>query len=223
MQSEIRLPPRSLRSLPPKGASVPSQRPGGTEVGTTLLPIARAAIAQALGRDLVAPEHAPWLQEPGACFVTLTQGGQLRGCIGSLQARRSIRDDVRANAVAAALRDPRFAPLRLAELEQTQIAVSVLSPMRAMRFDSEADALAQLTPGVDGLVLEFGAHRSTFLPQVWKQLPTVDSFMTELKRKAGLAADFWAAGIRLQRYTVAKWEESPDDARHAATQQETRP
>ncbi len=194
-----------------------------TDMGTTLLPIARAAIALALGRALTAPDDAPWLQDPGACFVTLTQGGQLRGCIGSLLPRRSIRDDVRANAVAAALRDPRFAPLRLAELEQTRIAVSVLSPMRTMRFDDEADAKAQLLPGVDGLVLEFGAHRGTFLPQVWEQLPTVDGFMTELKRKAGLAGDFWATGIRLQRYTVAKWEESPDPAGVAAAQQETPP
>lgn len=193
------------------------------DMGATLLPMARAAIALALGRMFTAADDAPWLQEPGACFVTLTQGGQLRGCIGSLLPRRSIRDDVRANAVAAALRDPRFLPLRLAELERTQIAVSVLSPMRAMRFTSQADAMAQLRPGVDGLVLEFGGHRGTFLPQVWEQLPTVDGFMTELKRKAGLAADFWADGIRLQRYTVAKWEESTDSADAGAAQPETPP
>lgn len=193
------------------------------DMGATLLPIARAAIAQALGRDVAEPHDAPWLQEPGACFVTLTQDGQLRGCIGSLQARRSIRDDVRANAAAAALRDPRFAPLRLAELEQTRISISVLSPMRTMRFDSEADAMAQLLPGVDGLVLEFGAQRSTFLPQVWEQLPAVERFLSELKCKAGLAPDFWAAGIRLQRYSVAKWEESARHARKAPPQQEARP
>jgi uncharacterized protein len=83
--------------------------------------------------------------------------------------------------------------------------------------------MAQLLPGVDGLVLEFGAQRSTFLPQVWEQLPTAERFLTELKRKAGLAPDFWAAGIRLQRYSVAKWEESPGQARAAPPRQEKRP
>lgn len=178
-----------------------------TEIGTTLLPIARAAIAQALGHVLTAPEHAPWLQEPGATFVTLTQRGQLRGCIGSLQAHRPLRDDVKANAAAAALRDPRFAPLRLAELKLTVISVSLLSPMQAMEFDDEADALAQLRPGIDGLVFAFNGRRSTFLPQVWEQLPTVDVFMSQLKNKAGLPGNFWDPGVRLQRYTVAKWEE----------------
>jgi len=187
---------------------VPSQRPGGTEVGTTLLPIARAAIAQALGRDLVAPEHAPWLQEPGACFVTLTQAGQLRGCIGTLEARRTLLADVKSNAVAAALQDPRFAPLRATELTRTEIEVSLLSTMQPLHFESEAHALDQLQPGIDGVLFEFDRYRSTFLPQVWEQLPTVSEFMAHLKHKAGLPPDFWANGVRLQRYTVSKWTEA---------------
>jgi Uncharacterized conserved protein len=131
-------------------------------VGHTLLPIARAAIATALGRRLEAVEDAAWLQETGACFVTLTQQGQLRGCIGTLQAHRTLLADVKANAVAAALHDPRFAPLATIELERTEIEVSLLSPLQALQFDSEAHVLAQLRPGVDGMVLEFGHYRSTF-------------------------------------------------------------
>jgi len=177
------------------------------DLGSRLLQMARAAISTALGRPARGPEDDARLQAPGACFVTLTQRGELRGCIGSLEARRSLQEDVKANAVAAALHDMRFAPLRLAELADTDIEVSVLSPMQPIHFDGEADALAQLRPGVDGVVFTHGAHRSTFLPQVWDQLPTAGEFMAHLKRKAGLPADFWSDGVRLQRYTVQKWHE----------------
>ena len=177
------------------------------DLGRVLLPIARAAIAQGLGRSLQPAQDAPWLQELGATFVTLMQRGQLRGCIGSLQARRPLLEDVKANALAAALRDPRFAPLTLQELDETQIEVSLLSATQPLAFASEPDALAQLRPGVDGVVLEYGPHRSTFLPQVWEQLPDAVQFMARLKQKAGLPADFWASDIRLQRYTVRKFKE----------------
>ena len=176
--------------------------------GKILLPIARAAISCALGVPCTADESAPWLAEPGACFVTLTQSGQLRGCIGTLQAHRPLLDDVKNNAVFAALRDPRFPPLSVTELDITTIEISLLSPTQAMEFLSEADALAQLRPGVDGVVFEFGGYRSTFLPQVWESLPQPQQFMAHLKRKAGLPDDFWAEGIKLSRYTVTKWSES---------------
>lgn len=209
-------------------AFVPDQR------GQHLPPLARAAIAEALvsghgpaaalGAGPVgsawpdsaltalaragAPSSAQaWLHEPGACFVTLTQQQQLRGCIGTLEARRSLLADLMANAVAAALHDPRFAPLTLAELELTDIEVSVLSPMQPMHFSDEAQALSQLRPGVDGVVFEFERYRSTFLPQVWEQLPAPAEFMAHLKRKAGLPANFWHPGVRLQRYTVRHWSE----------------
>ena len=176
--------------------------------GATLLALARAAIASQFGRSHAADDAASWLREPGACFVTLTQHGELRGCIGTLQAHRPLRDDVRANAVAAALRDPRFAPLSATELDHTELEVSLLSPMQALAFDSEAEALARLRPGIDGVVFEYGSRRSTFLPQVWEQLPRVDDFMAQLKRKAGLPAGFWHDEVRLQRYSVSKWKES---------------
>jgi AmmeMemoRadiSam system protein A len=176
--------------------------------GHTLLPIARAAISTALGHPHQASEGAVWLQQLGACFVTLTQQGQLRGCIGTLEARRALLADLKSNAVAAALQDPRFSPLRVSELAHTELEVSLLSAMQPMHFESEAHALAQLQPGLDGVVLEFDRYRSTFLPQVWEQLPTASEFITHLKRKAGLPPDFWASGVRLQRYRVSKWRES---------------
>ena len=177
------------------------------ERGKTLLPIARAAIADALGLPHAAVETAPWLEEAGACFVTLTQDGELRGCIGTLQAHRSLLADIKGNAVSAALHDPRFSPLSVDEFDITAVEVSLLSPTQAMEVRDEADALAQLRAGVDGVVFEYGGYRSTFLPQVWEQLPQPHQFMAQLKRKAGLPADFWAEGIRLSRYTVTKWRE----------------
>lgn len=176
--------------------------------GRTLLPIARTAIGQSLGHGRAVDEGAPWLQELGASFVTLTQQGQLRGCIGSLQAHRPLLLDVKANAVAAAFQDPRFSPLTAHELEHTDVEVSLLSPMQPLAFTSEADALAQLRPGVDGVVFEYDRYRSTFLPQVWEQLPHTHEFVAHLKHKAGLPPNFWAKEVRLHRYTVRKWKET---------------
>lgn len=178
------------------------------ERGGCLLPIARAAIASALGRVQQADEQAAWLQEKGACFVTLTQQGKLRGCIGTLEAHRSLLQDVKANAHGAAFRDPRFAPLTTAELDKTDVEVSLLSAMQPLQFSGERDALMQLKLGIHGVVFEYGRHRSTFLPQVWEQLPNVTEFMAHLKYKAGLSPDFWAEEVRLSWYTVSKWKES---------------
>ncbi len=178
-----------------------------TEQGKILLPIARAEISSALNVPLSAEETAPWLAQPGACFVTLTQNGQLRGCIGSLQAYQPLLLDLKRNAVNAALRDPRFPPLRAAELPVTTVEVSLLSPLVPMTFRDEADALAQMRPNVDGLVFEYGNYRSTFLPQVWESLPQPRQFLGHLRQKAGLPENFWAEGVKLSRYTVAKWSE----------------
>ncbi|KXS33235.1 MAG: AMMECR1 domain-containing protein [Candidatus Gallionella acididurans] len=178
------------------------------EKGEILLPIARAAIARVLQVPRTADESAPWLAEHGACFVTLTQSGELRGCIGSLQAHRSLLDDVKGNAVSAALHDPRFTPLSADEFDITTIEVSLLSATQAMVVRDEADALAQLRPQVDGIVFEYGQYRSTFLPQVWENLARPRDFLAMLRRKAGLPDDFWAAEVKLSRYTVTKWSES---------------
>ena len=178
-----------------------------TEHGKILLPIARAAISRALNIPRAADETAPWLSEHGACFVTLTQDGELRGCIGSLQAHRPLLDDVKSNAVSAALHDSRFMPLSAAELDITEIEISLLSPSQLMTFQNEADALAQLRPNVDGVIFQYGSYRSTFLPQVWEQLPQPREFMAHLKYKAGLPVDFWSPEVKLSRYTVEKWKE----------------
>ncbi len=175
--------------------------------GEILLPIARAAISQTLNVPRTADESAPWLAEPGACFVTLTQQGELRGCIGTLEAHRALRDDVKSNAISAAFHDPRFAPLHPYELARIRVEVSLLSPPQPMSFRDEADVLAQLRPHEDGIVLEYGLRRSTFLPQVWEQLPQPRDFMARLKQKAGLLPHFWAEGIKLSRYSVQKWQE----------------
>lgn len=178
--------------------------------GEILLRLARGSIVrELLGTAMSVPE-ADWLGAPGASFVTLTHAGKLRGCIGSLQAHRALRDDVQSNALAAAFRDPRFMPLRAGELDQLRVEVSLLSPPETLSFDSEADALAQLRPYQDGVVLHFGRQRATFLPQVWEQLPQPQDFMAQLKCKAGLPADFWSDEIRLERYGVQKWREQND-------------
>ncbi len=178
--------------------------------GKILLPIARATISDSLGQTYEAIEDAEWLQEKAACFVTLTKNGDLRGCIGTLEARCSILDDVKQNAYAAAFRDRRFSPLTSDELSITKIEVSLLSPIEALTFVTEQEALAQLQPGTDGVVFSYGSHRSTFLPQLWERLPDSKIFMAHLKQKAGLSPDFWAEGVKLSRYSVTKWQE--DDA-----------
>ncbi|HEY6897489.1 MAG TPA: AmmeMemoRadiSam system protein A [Rhodocyclaceae bacterium] len=177
-------------------------------LGKALLVLARNAIAAELGANTAPATTHPDISKHGACFVTLTQHGQLRGCIGSLEAHRPLIDDVRANAVAAAFEDPRFPPLGLMELPRTKIEVSLLTAPEPLSFGDEADALARLRPYTDGVILEYGAHRATFLPQVWEQLPEPEVFISHLKQKAGLPAHFWSPEIRLQRYGVQKWSET---------------
>lgn len=180
----------------------------GDTRGEILIPIARSAIGGMFGLDFATREDHAFLHEHGACFVTLTRHGKLRGCIGSLQPHRKLLDDVRANAKAAAFLDPRFQPLTGTEFKSTLVEISLLSPSEPMQFASEAEAIAGLRPGVDGVILEFGDQRGTFLPQVWEQIPDAREFFAHLKRKAGLSADFWADGMRLSRYTVSKWREA---------------
>lgn len=177
------------------------------ELGPTLLQLARAAIAHRFGQALPAIADLPELHQPGATFVTLTQQGDLRGCIGSLEAWRPLLTDVQENACAAAFRDPRFSPLSEAELTRTRVEVSLLTPAELVRWRDEADALAQLRPNIDGVIFTAGHHRSTFLPQVWEQLPDPAEFMAHLKQKAGLSASYWGPNIELERYTVKKWQE----------------
>lgn len=138
----------------------------------------------------------------GASFVTLEKHGSLRGCVGTLLAHRPLVHDLIENAVASATRDPRFRPVELVELDDLTIALSILSQPEALDCTDESSLLAVLRPGVDGLILEYGAYRSTYLPSVWSQLPDPEHFLRELKAKAGLPDDFWHADIRFSRYGV---------------------
>lgn len=176
--------------------------------GETLLQLARAEIGKHFGRAFASAPEKPWLAQPGATFVTLTYQGELRGCIGSLEAHRPLGIDVRANAVAAAFRDPRFMPLSHEEFESIRVEVSLLTPAEPMAVQSEEEALQSLRPGIDGVIFEYDRYRSTFLPQVWEQLSEPSEFLAHLKRKAGLPMNFWAEGVRLSRYGVTKWKEA---------------
>ncbi len=178
------------------------------DAGNILLPLARAAIAAELGVPFAAAGDARWLGDTGASFITLKQHGELRGCIGTLEAHRALGEDVRANAAAAAFRDPRFKPLQQAEFATLSVEVSVLSTVEGMTCRDEDDALVQLRPAIDGVIFQYGYHRSTFLPQVWEDLRDPRVFMGNLKHKAGLPPDFWDPAVKLSRYTVIKWSEA---------------
>ena len=176
-------------------------------LGLALLAIARNAIDARFGFEARPVAANPEQGNPGASFVTLTQEGRLRGCIGSLEAYRALADDVASNAVAAAYHDTRFAPLSRQEWASTWIEVSLLEPSVTMDCADEDEAAAQLRPGLDGVILTLGKRRATFLPQVWESLPDPREFLAHLKLKAGLPADFWDDEIILSRYGVRKWKE----------------
>lgn len=172
-----------------------------------LLDVARHALREAFGSQSASPavarELTPALRAPGACFVTLTCAGALRGCIGHLQPRLPLWEAVRENTNSAARNDPRFAPLSAGELAEVHIEISVLTPLRPRTLESPADLLAQLEPGRDGVLLEVEGQRATFLPQVWEHLPAKVDFLNHLARKAGLPEAAWRdASARVSTYHV---------------------
>lgn len=178
--------------------------------GSLLLPVARASIGRALGLSPeLPPERPAWILAPGASFVTLTQGGRLRGCIGSLEARLALLDDVSDNAVAAATKDPRFPAVTRRELAGVAVEVSVLSTPVPLDVSNLADAYVALRPGDDGVIVELKPwYRATFLPQVWEDIPQPDEFLAHLWRKAGMSPGEWHNGTTLQTYTVRAWHEA---------------
>jgi len=181
--------------------------PSLDEAGRALTALARNAIEKSLFGTTEIKSDLPWLQQCGATFVTLTKDGQLRGCIGSLEAARPLGADVAENALGAAFRDPRFPRLAADEWPRCRVEVSLLSAPKRMEFADEADLLAQLEPGVDGVILECDGRRATFLPQVWESLPDKRAFMAELMKKAGLPADTRLGRCRVSRYRVEKFHE----------------
>ncbi len=142
------------------------------------------------------------LREERATFVTLNLYGQLRGCIGTLEAHQPLVQDVAHNAYAAAFSDPRFPALTTREFEKIEMHISILSPSEEIDFTSEEDLLQQIRPNIDGLVLSDGYARGTFLPAVWESLKTPQEFLQHLKLKAGLPANYWSDTIRVERYTT---------------------
>jgi len=184
--------------------------PGGAvpleEAGQVLLSAARAALEhQFFGKENPVFSY-PWLKQTGATFVTLTKDGKLRGCIGSLEAKRPLGVDVAENAVAAATRDPRFPALTAAEWPGCGVEVSLLSAPKPLRFADEADLLEQVRPGADGIIVEQEGKRATFLPQVWEGIADKRLFFGELMKKAGMPEASRLARCKVWRYRVAKWK-----------------
>lgn len=176
-----------------------------------LLEIARRSIANGLATGRASQLDCARLDanlcKPAAVFVTLTKNGELRGCVGALQATEALAQAVSNAAFNAAFRDRRFAPLAVDELDQVRIEISVLSEMEEIAADTREALLAELHPGVDGLLLEDRGYRSTFLPKVWENLQSPDAFLEHLCLKAGLDARHWSDTIRLHRYHTLSFAE----------------
>lgn len=172
-----------------------------------MLALARNSLLSAFGL-CEKPLPPDWLDAPRACFVTLTNTGVLRGCIGTLEPRRSLGRDLIENACNAAFSDPRFPPVTEAELPSMDIEISVLTSARLIDIASEAELLAELRPGVDGVIVEDHGRRATFLPTVWEQLPKVEDFVAALKRKAGLPANGDSGTMHWFRYETQHAESS---------------
>jgi uncharacterized protein len=170
-----------------------------------LLELARCSVVSGIGRHVPErpPEHdiaSASLLEPRATFTTLELEGELRGCCGTIEPRRPLLDDVWYNAWASAYLDPRFPPVSAAELPALAFTVSVLTPLEPVPARSEAELIAALEPGVDGLVLACGSRRATFLPAVWHSLPEPREFLAHLRRKAGVPVSRSWCEINVQRY-----------------------
>jgi uncharacterized protein len=177
-----------------------------------LLKLARQAMEAAVRGEKLAPLdwHAlpARLRQPGATFVTLTRQGELRGCIGALEAHQSLAEDVCDHAMAAASQDYRFHPVQPAELPEIAIEVSHLTPPADLAYDSPQDLLLKLRPGVDGVTLIDGWQRATFLPQVWEKLPDPLLFLNQLCMKMGASPDHWRRKkLHVQVYQVEEFHE----------------
>ncbi|MCW8930187.1 MAG: AmmeMemoRadiSam system protein A [Gammaproteobacteria bacterium] len=168
--------------------------------------IAKESILSGLKKQqpltLILSNYPEVLQKKRASFVTLKINNELRGCIGTLTPHRPLIEDIAHNAYAAAFQDPRFPALSPTEYEQLDYHISILSDTSLLQFDSEEALIAQIRPGIDGLVLSDNNKQGTFLPSVWEQLPEPEEFLQHLKHKAGLPANYWSDTLQVSRYTV---------------------
>lgn len=177
-----------------------------------LLTLARESITAAANGKPLPPVNlagkSAALAEQGAAFVTLTQNGQLRGCIGALQAYQPLILDVIEHAATAAMHDYRFSPVQPREVAGLKIEISVLSQPKKIAYGNSEELRRLIRPGVDGVILRDGARRATFLPQVWQQLPELDEFMAHLCLKMGVSADTWKKKkLEISLYQVEDFSE----------------
>jgi len=179
---------------------------------SVLLQVTKDSIAYGLTQHKALPvkttEYSTTLQELGAAFITLNLHNNLRGCIGSLEAHRPLVEDISENAYAAAFRDPRFEALSESEFKALDYHISVIKPAVDFPVYSEEDLVKQLRPSKDGLILEEGINRATFLPSVWQTLPQAEDFLAHLKLKAGLPKNYWSDSIKFKRYEVEEFSEA---------------
>jgi AmmeMemoRadiSam system protein A len=187
----------------------------GLDVGQRrrLLELARQAVGHAAHREalpaLTLQSEAEVLRRPGCAFVTLTESGLLRGCIGGLEPRLPLAEDVWEHAYAAACDDFRFEPVQPSELDDIEVEVSVLTPPHEIAYQGAEDLERKLRPGVDGVILSAGIRRATFLPQVWEKIPDTVEFLDRLSEKAGLPAAAWRRGeVSVQVYQVVSFHDS---------------
>ena len=176
-----------------------------------LLSLARHEITAMLknGGDLQRPDSlSPMIFDKRGCFVTLHQNQELRGCIGTIEPEQSLIDNVSKNAANAAFRDPRFSPVDINELASINIEISVLSLPKEVTFKDGDDLKRQLKPGIHGVILSRDWHRSTFLPQVWEQLPEKELFLSHLCQKGGMGGDCWkSTETKVEVYTASYFSE----------------
>jgi uncharacterized protein len=177
-----------------------------------LLQLARQAIEEAVQGKPFSPldllSLPEMLRQPGASFVTLTMHGELRGCIGALEAYQPLAEDVREHAAGAALQDYRFLPVNEAELKDIEIEISRLTPPQPLKYKTPQELLERLRPGVDGVILRDGLQRSTFLPQVWDKLPDPADFLSHLCAKMGSSPNTWRyRPLQVYTYQVEEFHE----------------
>ncbi len=181
-----------------------------------LLKLARQAIDTAVRGKGLLPLNMDALparlRQPGATFVTLTQRGYLRGCIGALEPQQPLAEDVREHAIGAALHDFRFPPVQPEEVEELHIEISRLTLPKDLTYETPQQLLDSLRPGVDGVILRDGARRATFLPQVWEKIPDPEEFLDHLCQKMGVSHDLWRRKkLRVQVYQVEEFHEADEE------------